>query len=63
MSMTDCAKCWETPCVCGNDGYLAVYPNKIRLLRTAPYEARRKMKQALVDLLDQMLDAGDWNSP
>jgi hypothetical protein len=25
MSLSDCAKCWDTPCECGNEGYLVLY--------------------------------------
>ena len=25
MSMSDCEKCWDTPCSCGHGGYVVVY--------------------------------------
>jgi len=28
MAMSDCMHCWSTPCCCGKDGYLAIYPSK-----------------------------------
>ena len=28
MSMSDCPKCWDTPCTCGFAGYKLVYDNQ-----------------------------------
>lgn len=25
MGMSDCSKCWDTPCICGHGGYTVVW--------------------------------------
>lgn len=29
MSMSDCPKCWDTPCTCGHMGYTTVYHKRV----------------------------------
>lgn len=35
MALSDCERCWDTPCECGFEGYIAVY---------APQELRQKLR-------------------
>ena len=29
MALSDCAKCWDTPCTCGHDGYYLIYKSEV----------------------------------
>lgn len=57
MSLSDCARCGDTPCQCGNDGYVVVYPPadlvpRLRALTPAEYEAVvGDLKNRLIELL------------
>lgn len=37
MALSDCIRCDDTPCTCGFDGYLAVYPTKPEHCKRLPY--------------------------
>ncbi len=58
MSLSDCERCWDTPCRCGNDGYVVLYPGtadlRARLKSLEPQECS-DIQTKLRLLLDEML--------
>ena len=42
MSFSDCAKCWDTPCNCGNEGYVVIYDKRLREMSREDFHACRK---------------------
>ncbi len=47
MGMSDCEKCWDTPCSCGWDGYISVFL-PVHQLRALSYEDREALRALLV---------------
>jgi hypothetical protein len=55
VSLSSCARCWDTPCECGEAGYMLVRHEKLRLLNSKAFE---RIQTALQDLLNtKMADA------
>lgn len=44
MALSDCPKCWDTPCSCGHMGYTLVYHN----------DDRATLKQKIHDLENEV---------
>ncbi len=53
MAMSDCAKCWETPCVCGHD-YRGWTVDQLK----------RQIQMLKSVLADKLLERDDsWDNP
>jgi hypothetical protein len=48
MALSDCPKCWDTPCTCGHEGYSIVYHTK---------ENSLKIKEQIVNEVKNLI----WN--
>lgn len=57
MSLSDCAMCWDTPCSCGESGYLSIYPQKDhgQRLRSLSYPERMRIREQLRARLEELL--------
>jgi len=58
MSMSGCLRCWDTPCTCGYDGYVAVYPlnaEQAAKLKNIAYTRYVEINARLRTVLDEEL--------
>lgn len=56
MSLSDCVRCYDTPCDCGFDGYIAVAPSAVEMRRKLPLlagEEIERIKARLRAVLDE----------
>lgn len=54
--MSDCAQCWNTPCSCGHDGYVTVWPSRPGVMRGGlKMEVMAVIRARLQRVLDEEL--------
>lgn len=58
MSLSDCEKCWDTPCECGNYGYMVVRakPENYKRLQDLPREEFDRLRTFLAHILNAALN-------
>lgn len=48
MSLSDCSKCWSTPCVCGHEYVDYTLGSRIKLIESIIDSTPREIEKALV---------------
>lgn len=58
MALSDCEKCWDTPCECGNYGYMVIRtkPENYKRLQDLPREEFDKLRAFLGHILNAALN-------
>ena len=58
MALSDCHRCWDTPCECGEHGYMVIRASQenYKRLQDMPREQFEKLREHLAAILNAALD-------